>query len=303
MGVDHMIHTPVLQAEVSHWLSPAVQSSSLCIDATVGEGGHSAALLEAHPQLRMICIDRDYEMIVRAKARLKSFTARIQFVEAWFDEFLATYRGPAPQGILFDLGISMAHFRGSHGFSFRTTAPLDMRLDRGQHITAAHIVQRASLADLSAILKEYGEEPFATRIAQRIVEARGHRAISDTLTLNKIIMRAVPPRHRRGGIHPVTRSYQALRIAVNNELERLKRALPRALHLLVKGGRMLCIAFHSLEDRIVKHTLRDFQHKNRIEILTPRPLSPTSSERMANPACRSARLRVAQKNTSVDHDE
>ncbi len=291
-----LLHTAVLTPEVVAWLSPAVQSASLGIDATVGEGGHSVALLRAYPALQMICVDRDDEMILRARERLKCFAERVRFETAWFDEFLANYRGRPPQIVFFDLGISAVHLQSSsRGFSFRIPAPLDMRLDREQPLSAAHIVQRASHSELTRILKGYGEEPQAAAIARHIVAERRRRPIQDTQTLNKIIQRAQPPAYRRRALHPATRSYQALRIAVNNELERLKKALPQALRLLAPGGRILCISFHSLEDRIVKHTLRNFQMTNHITLLTPHPQRPTASERALNPSCRSARLRVAEK--------
>ena len=293
-----LLHTAVLTPEVVAWLSPAVQSSSLCIDATVGEGGHSAALLAAYPHLQMICIDRDDEMILRAKERLKCFAQRVQFETAWFDEFLTNYRGNPPQAVLFDLGISAVHLRNSsRGFSFRIPAPLDMRLDSRQSLSAAQIVQRASLSELTRMLKEYGEEPQAASIARHIVAERQRHPIQDTQALNRVIQRARPPSYRRRSLHPATRSYQALRIAVNNELDRLRKALPQALTLLAPGGRALCISFHSLEDRIVKHTFRNFQQAQHIAILTPHPQRPAAAERAHNPSCRSARLRVAEKPT------
>ena len=207
-----MAHVPVMLEEVVAYLLPVVEFPSLCIDATVGDGGHSAALLAAAPALSVICVDRDGDILERAKRHLSIFKDRVCYVQAWFDEFLAGYRGAPPQAVLFDLGVSSFQLRTpQRGFSFRLQAPLDMRLSTSQSTDASDILRRSSRAELTRIFSHYGEERFAAQIAQSVVERRKRAPILDTQTFNSVVVGAIPPRYRyRGRIHPATRCYQAL---------------------------------------------------------------------------------------------
>ena len=306
------VHKPVLLEAVLELLEPP-PGESLMVDATLGEGGHAEAFLSRFPGLTLFGVDKDEEILGRAKARLQRFTGRVELFRRGFAEFFERFdqAGRKPDRILLDLGVSLFHFEASgRGFSFRKSEPLDMRLEAGRGPTAAELVNASSEGELVRILREYGEEPFARRIARSIVCAREKAPIARSDELAELVRRAVPPEARRGRIHPATRTFQALRIAVNGELEELARALPAALAALAPGGRIGVISFHSLEDRAVK---RFFQERARactcppdspicqcggrreLEILTRKPVAPDEGERAANPASRSAKLRVARK--------
>ncbi|MFP3958778.1 MAG: 16S rRNA (cytosine(1402)-N(4))-methyltransferase RsmH [Spirochaetaceae bacterium] len=304
------LHTPVMPSEVLEWLVPS-DEEQLLVDATVGEGGHSALFLESHPTLHVIGVDADPRMTERAHSRLAQFGDRVELRQAWFDEFFDSYaEARAPDRILLDLGVSGYHFAGSgRGFSFRGTEPLDMRLAPDSGPSAEDLVHALTEGELADMIYEYGEERYARRIAERIVRERGNRRIATTADLAQIVWRAVPRQYRHGRIHPATRTFQALRIAVNRELERVERGLEAALRVLIPGGIIGVIAFHSLEDRRVKHCFRRHEYRSKraesepmslereslLRILTKKPLMPGEEERRRNPAARSARFRVARK--------
>lgn len=308
-------HTPVMPTEVLEWLSPA-EDEELLVDGTLGEGGHSALFLDAHPTLHVIGLDADPRMLERAATRLAPFGDRAELKQAWFDEFFSNYAAErAPTRILLDLGISSFHFSGSgRGFSFRSSEPLDMRLDPESGPSAEELVNTMDEKELADVIYAYGEERYSRRIAQRIVRERGSRRITTAGELADIVWHAVPGKYRHGRIHPATRTFQAIRIVVNRELERVERGLEAALRVLAPGGRIGVIAFHSLEDRIVKHSFRSHNYRSKehsdtpmsleweplLHVLTKKPLMPEEKEREANPASRSARFRVAQKLDSLE---
>jgi 16S rRNA (cytosine1402-N4)-methyltransferase len=307
------VHEPVLLEAALKLLEPPA-GESLLVDATLGEGGHAEAFLTRFRGLTVYGVDKDGEVLERARTRLRPFAGRVELFRRSFAEFFERFgelAGRRPDRILFDLGVSMFHFQASgRGFSFRMDEPLDMRLDPSSGLTAARLVNGSAEEELVRMLREYGEEPWARSIARAIVHARTAGSITRSSELAEVVRRAVPPKARHGRIHPATRTFQALRIAVNGELDELARALPAALAALAPGGRMGVIAFHSLEDRAVK---RFFQERARactcppespicqcggrreLEILTRKPVTPDPGERAANPASRSAKLRVARK--------
>lgn len=306
---SHVGHVPVLLSAVLEGLRP--RSGMSFIDATLGAGGHAAALLEASaPDGRLLGFDRDAAALEVARRRLARFGDRVRVVHASYAQIgrLAPAHGfEAVDGILFDLGLSSLQLDDpARGFSFRFDAPLDMRFDPRHGITAAELVNELPEERLAALLREYGEERHARRIARAIVAARPVRT---TGRLAEVVARAVPrARHER--IHPATRTFQALRIAVNEELEALERALPQAVELLRPGGRLAVISFHSLEDRIVKRFMRreaqdclcppeqlvcTCEHVARLRVITRKPIMATEEEIAANPRARSARLRLAER--------
>lgn len=288
------VHRSVLADEVLTYLEPS-KPESVFVDATLGEGGHSARFLQSFPSLRVVGVDADAVMMGRARERLAEYGERVEFVNGWFDDYFAdtTVR---PDRILMDLGISMFHFsHAGRGFSFKADEPLDMRLDADQERSAATLVNGLGESDLADLIYRYGEERLSRRIAARIVDARGDEPIATTKQLADIIWRSVPPSYRHGRIHPATRTFQALRIAVNGELERVERAIPLAVNRLAAGGRLGIISFHSLEDRIVKHRFRDIAASGSFEVLTRKPVIPGEKETSLNPAARSAKFRVIRR--------
>lgn len=303
-------HTPVMPTEVLEWLAPA-DDGELLVDGTLGEGGHSALFLDTYPTLRIIGLDADPRMLERAASRLAPFGDRAELRHAWFDEFFSSYAGErAPTRILLDLGISGFHFSGSgRGFSFRSSEPLDMRLDPDTGPSAAELVNTMGEKELADVIYNYGEERYSRRIAERVVRERSAGRIETAGELADIVWHAVPGTYRHGRIHPATRTFQALRIAVNAELDRIERGLEAALEVLAPGGRIGVIAFHSLEDRIVKHCFRRHNYRSKepadtpmsregeppVRVLTRKPLMPGEAERRRNPASRSARFRVAER--------
>jgi 16S rRNA (cytosine1402-N4)-methyltransferase len=301
-------HVPVLVREVIGYLAPL--RDGLVVDCTLGAGGHAAALLEAVPGLRIIGFDRDPQARHLAAGRLRRFGDRVRIIAGEFAELGALLRqaGIAKvDGVLADLGVSSMQLEtAERGFSFRREGPLDMRMGPGQ-LTASEIVNRYSEAELHKIFKEYGEERRARRIAQAVVERRTEKPIETTTELRRIVHRAVAggPRQR---IDPATRVFQALRIEVNRELDGLSRLLDQVADLLDRDGRLVVISYHSLEDRMVKHRLRDMargeidettgrrhSESRLIEVLTKKPVRPTPAEVAANPRARSARLRAARR--------
>ena len=283
------------------------------VDATVGEGGHLYAFLSQFPELRAIGIDADPEILKTARERLGGFGERVQFYSGWSHDFFAEYPGEykRPDTILIDLGISLFHYEKSgRGFSFRYDEKLDMRIDESSGISAAELIARLSEKDLADLLFANAEERYSRRIARAIGEAKSSGAINSSAVLAEIVERAVPPVYRHGPIHPATRTFQALRIAVNGELSRLEGLLEAAFRVLEPAGRLGVISFHSLEDRIVKNFFRE---KNRdcicppeapickcrgqraLTMLTRKGVSPGEEEIRKNPPSRSARFRAVEK--------
>lgn len=312
-----VIHTPVLLKPCLEYLSPAgepYENSAWMVDSTLGEGGHSNAFLSKFPSLNVIGIDADSVIQSRARERLAPYGDRMHFYNGWFNDFYASYpvEFPKPDLILFDLGISVFHYeRSGRGFSFRHDEPLDMRLDpNSEKESAADIVNGMNEEELANLIYLYGEEKFSRRIARAIVEARNGGKIESSKVLAEIIFNAVPANYRYGQIHPATRTFQALRIAVNSELRHIPDALHNAFNNLNVGGKLGVITFHSLEDRIVKNYFRNLGKKcvcppeisscrcggiPCAEILTRKPVGPSDEEIKENSPSRSAKLRVVRK--------
>ncbi len=305
------LHEPVLLAEVLTFLAP--RPGGQYIDATFGGGGHARAILAAsHPDGRLLALDADPAAVARAEQLARAFPGRVVPRRGNFRDLarLAREAGfAAVDGILFDLGLSSDQLADpARGFSFQHPGPLDMRFDPTEGEPAATIVNTWSAEALAELFWRYGEEPQARAIARAIVEARQRAPIRTTTELAELIVRTVGGRWQR--IHPATRVFQALRIAVNRELESLESGLAQALELLRPGGRLVVIAFHSLEDRIVKRFFRREAagclcppgtpvcvcgHTPRLHILTPKPVKPSAEEINRNPRSRSARLRAAER--------
>ncbi len=284
-----VFHEPVLLREVLGFLAP--KEGKLIVDATVGTGGHAEALLAQGA--RVVGIDQDPQSLEVARARLRPFGERFLALRGNFRklrELLATVDVAQVDGILFDLGLSSLHLsQAERGFSFQHEGPLDMRMDPDNPHRAEELVNGLPERELARILREYGEERLAERIAREIVKSRPIRTTGE---LARLVARCYPPGNYR--IHPATRTFQALRIAVNDELSALREALPQAVALLAPGGVLCVIAFHSLEDRIVKRFLREEARAGRVKLLTKKPVRPSPEEVARNPRARSARLRAAQ---------
>jgi 16S rRNA (cytosine1402-N4)-methyltransferase len=286
-------------SEVLSMLRPA--KGNVVVDATLGAGGHALEILpHILPGGRLVGIDRDPQILAVASERLRPFADAVWLVHASADEIdrvLASLGVSSVDGILFDLGVSSLQIdRPDRGFSFDKDGPLDMRMDPRLRRTAADLVNRESEASLATLLREYGDERFARRIARAIVQARERRPIRRTLELADLVTHALGrARASRSAIHPATRTFQALRIAVNDELGGIERALPLASQALRPGGRLVVIAFHSLEDRISKRFLSEQKKEGRLAPLTKKPLQPTEEEIARNPRSRSARLRAAER--------
>ncbi|MFU8826170.1 MAG: 16S rRNA (cytosine(1402)-N(4))-methyltransferase RsmH [Brevefilum sp.] len=301
-------HRPVLYHQVLEALAPV--SGSDYLDGTLGAGGHAEGILQASaPRGRLLGLDLDPEALAIARQRLFTFGDRAILQQASYRSALQVLKAIGwqhVQGIILDLGVSSMQIdRPARGFSFSQEGPLDMRFDQGQGPSAADLVNTLSQEALVKILREYGEERFAKRIASAII---ANRPIHTTADLAALVKAAVP--HYEPGIHPATRTFQALRIATNQELESLAQALPELLKCLAPGGRIAVISFHSLEDRIVKQFFRTeskdcicppeqpvctCNHKAAIKVLTKKPVRPEPDEIQENPRARSARLRVAEK--------
>lgn len=291
-------HIPVLKNEVLKYLDPKPNENF--IDCTVGEGGHSLAILEKNgPKGKVLGIDRDPEQIKNCKENLAKFKERLILVcdnFANLKEIVKRENFKKVSGILFDLGLSSWHLEKSgRGFSFQRDEPLIMRFDGKEGLTAKEIVNQWPEEKIKEILKNYGQERFAKKIAERIVEERKIKPIETTFQLVKIIEKAVPSWYLHRKIHFATKTFQALRIAVNEELENLKAGLQKALEVLNKGGRLVVISYHSLEDRIVKNFLKENEKKGVLKILTKKPIRPKGKEIKFNPRSRSAKLRAAIK--------
>jgi 16S rRNA (cytosine1402-N4)-methyltransferase len=271
-----------------------VKQSGVYIDGTVGLGGHAEGILKNMSGCTLIGIDQDEEALERAKERLKGYN--IHLVKGRFsnmEHIVESLGYKQVDGILLDLGVSSLQLKSEgRGFSFLKDETLDMRMDREQKLTAAKIINEYSEKDLANILWRYGEERFSRRIARAIVNAREKRPIRTCRELSQIIERTMG---RRGRIHPATKTFQALRIEVNNELTELSMAMDTAPNTLKRGGRFCVISYHSLEDRIVKHSLKKLADKGVVSIITKKPLIPQKEEQRLNPSSRSAKLRIAEK--------
>ena len=290
MGSIDAGHTSVLLEETLAQL--AVRPGGFWVDGTVGLGGHAAAILRASsPDGRLLGLDRDGETLERARGNLCGFAARVRLEQADFREIPRRLEGVAPDGVLLDLGISSAQLDDAdRGFSFQVDGPLDMRMDRDTTTTAADLVNRLPERELADLIYEFGQEPASRRIARAIARVRQERPIRTTTELADIVRRAAP-RSRRPGLHPATRTFQALRIRVNRELDRLPSALEEIARTLAPHGRLAVIAFHSLEDRAAKESFRQLAGRG-FRLLTRKPLRPGEDEIRRNPRARSARLRV-----------
>lgn len=288
-------HIPVLAGPVLEAFA-GLPDEGLLIDATVGGGGHSALLLEAHPGLRLIGLDQDPTALEAARQRLAAFSGRVTLVATNFAHYTPPERA---LGVLADLGVSSPQLDvAERGFSFRADAPLDMRMNPADGETAADLLDRLEESELADLIYAYGEERLSRRIARRIVEQRpwsgaaGAGPLRGTTALAYLVAGCYPPKARHGRLHPATRTFQALRIAVNDELAVLDTWLRRAPDWLVPGGRLAVISFHSLEDRRVKTA---FLADERLERITRKPLVADAAEQESNPRSRSAKLRVARR--------
>lgn len=296
------MHVPVLQKEVLKYLDPKPNENF--IDCTIGEAGHTLAILEKNaPYGKVLGIDWDKSQIscLRQnqgfKANLKNRLILISDNFVNLREIVEKTHFKRVSGILFDLGFSSWHLEASQkGFSFLRNEPLDMRYGQENPLTAEKILNYWSEIDIERILRDYGEEKFSERIAEEIIEARKVKSIKSTFQLIEIIKRTVPAWYQHRKNHYATKTFQALRIAVNDELNNLAKALPQAVEILNHDGRLVTISFHSLEDRIVKNFLREQAKEGLLKILTKKPIQPTKEEVINNPRSRSAKLRAAQKN-------
>lgn len=290
------LHAPVLVAETLAQLDPS--RGGLFVDCTVGLGGHSRALLE-HGAARVLGLDRDADALALAANALAAFGDRVELVHADYRDLDRVLDGRGIErvaGALADLGVSSMQLGADgRGFSFQRDEPLDMRMDRSRPPTAADLLADVDEEELANLIFQYGEERYSRRIARAIVQAREASPVTTTGELARIVRRAIPVRgHQR--IDPATRTFQALRIRVNRELEGLDTFLGAAARRLMAGGRLAVIAFHSLEDRIVKHTFRALAHAEAaIRILTKRPIEASDDEVASNPRARSAKLRAIER--------
>jgi 16S rRNA (cytosine1402-N4)-methyltransferase len=278
-------HIPVLSQEIITGLE--VVAGGWYLDATTGGGGHSELVLQAASDVNLVAIDRDIQALTAAKSRLKVYGDRVQFWQGNYADYQSS--GQKFDGIIADLGVSSVQLDvPERGFSFRQEAPLDMRMDRSQPTTAADLVNHTSEVELAKIIFTYGEERMSRQIARDIV---AQRPFITTTQLAYTIGGAVPKAYRYGRIHPATRTFQALRIAVNQELSSLEKFLAVAPTWLKPQGKIGLISFHSLEDRIIKHTLRENES---LKVLTKKPIIATEAELNTNPRARSAKLRWAE---------
>ena len=294
------MHRPVMLEEVLAWLQP--RAGGIYLDGTIGAGGHSQAILGASGQDgRIIGLDRDAAAVASAREKLSLFGDRVLIMQADYRDATGVVRDVTARrldGALLDLGVSSMQLdQAARGFSFMAEGPLDMRMDQWETLTAADLVNRLPEKELARILFEYGEERYARRIARAIIRRRERDPILTTLALVDVIRATVPPSYLHGRLHFATRTFQALRIAVNHELDGLDSSLRLVAGFLRPGGRLVVLSFHSLEDRIVKHTFRALAGGADADfaILTKRPLTPSEQECIENPRARSAKLRVLER--------
>ena len=307
-------HVPVLRDRIVDLLEPALSGpGSVCVDGTLGMGGHAEAILDRCPQARVIGLDRDVEALRLSGERLARFGDRFVGVHAVYDEIarvLEEHADGTASGILFDLGVSSLQLdEADRGFAYRHDAPLDMRMDQSQGITAADVLNTYSHGDLARILKTYGEERFAGRIASAIVREREKEPFTTSARLVEVLRAAVPAASQRSGGHPAKRTFQALRIEVNAELDVWERAVAAAIDVLAPGGRIAVLSYHSLEDRITKQAFARGassrtphgmpvelpEHAAYLRILTRGAEVPSEDEQHRNPRSASARLRAAER--------
>lgn len=283
------MHIPVLLEESTDLLLG--NGGNLYVDCTLGLGGHARRILEKNPSAFLIGIDRDPYALELAKENLKDFEGRFSLYHANFsdlDEVLRMEGVLRVDGFLFDLGVSMLQLKSPRGFSFQRDELLDMRMNPKDKLTAYYVVNHYPERELERIFREYGEEPYAKRVARAIVLARTKKPIETTGELVKVILSVLP--YKGGRIHPATRVFQAIRMEVNQELKSLETALHKTLDFLRTGGRLVVISFHSLEDRLIKNFI-----KNYLKPLTKKPIRPTMEEVRMNPASKSAKLRAGEK--------
>jgi len=308
-------HISVMRDTCVDLLTPAINKSEtpVVVDATLGLGGHSEALLESNPNLVLIGIDRDLDAIVKAKNRLAKYENRVKLNHAIFDEItdvVKSFGFRQVDGILFDLGVSSMQLdQSDRGFSYSQDAPLDMRMDRSTGITASEIVNTYAPGELVRILRTYGEEKFATRIVENIVKERAKAPLNSTAQLATLVKESIPAATRRTGGNPAKRTFQALRIETNDELGAVNRAIPQALELLKVGGRLVVMSFQSLEDRIVKEifaqattsgTPRDLpidlpEFAAKFALVVRGSVLPSEAEIAANSRAQSVRLRAIER--------
>jgi 16S rRNA (cytosine1402-N4)-methyltransferase len=308
-------HISVMRDTCVDLLTPAINKSEtpVVVDATLGLGGHSEALLESNPNLVLIGIDRDLDAIVKAKNRLAKFENRVKLNHAIFDEItevVNSFGFEKVDGILFDLGVSSMQLdQSDRGFSYSQDAPLDMRMDRSTGITASEIINTYAPGELVRILRTYGEEKFATRIVENIVKERAKAPLNSTAQLATLVKESIPAATRRTGGNPAKRTFQALRIETNDELGAVNRAIPQALELLKVGGRLVVMSFQSLEDRIVKEiftqattsgTPRDLpidlpEFAAKFALVVRGSVLPSEAEIAANSRAQSVRLRAIER--------
>ena len=310
--MNEFTHRPVLLDQCIEALN--IRPDGIYLDGTLGRAGHSGQIVRRLTTGRLLCVDRDQAALDAARERLAPWLDRVTLVHSNFDQvdgILDRLSLPGVDGMLFDLGVSSPQLDdGSRGFSYMADAPLDMRMDREEGVTAADVVNTWSQEELRRIIAQYGEERYAPQIAGAIVRRRGDKPIATTLELVEIIKSAMPGKALREKQHPAKRTFQAIRIAVNDELASVERMLRRAVPRLNRGGRLAVITFHSLEDRIVKTGLAEFARgctcppdfpvcvcgkTPDIKLVNKKPILPTEQEIEENPRARSAKLRVAEK--------
>jgi len=306
-----IVHRSVMAEETVEFLKPE-KPGSLFVDCTLGEGGHSERFLASFPDLQVWGVDADATIMAKARERLAPFGNRMAFANTWYDQFWLDYSlEQAPDRILFDLGISIFHYvESGRGFSFQGDEQLDMRLDASAGASVAQLLASGKEEQLADIIYQFGEERYARRIARAIVRDRALMPVQTTKQLADLVWRAVPADYRHGRIHPATRTFQALRIAVNDELGRIERALAFSFLRLSPGGKLGVITFHSLEDRIVKNFFKAKAREctcppeqfrctcDRVAeavVLTKKPVVAGEQEVRENPPSRSAKFRVLQK--------
>lgn len=297
MGKSYL-HNPVLAKEIVNFLNPA--PGQIIVDATIGGAGHSEQILHRIiPGGMLVGIDRDEETLRLASERLRPFNGSFKLINKNFryiKKILKDMGVDKVNGIIFDLGISSIQLEAwQRGFGIKNDGPLDMRMDRCQNITAKDLVNNLSEKELSIIIKNFGEERFHRKIARRIVEERKKKEISTTTELRDVILRSLPYINNKSRIHPATRAFQAFRIKVNDELGSIEEALVGLPEILEKGARACVISFHSLEDRIVKNSFKEFKAQGLFNVLTKKPIMADESEKINNPRSRSAKLRVVEK--------
>ncbi|MFI5068678.1 MAG: 16S rRNA (cytosine(1402)-N(4))-methyltransferase RsmH [Streptosporangiales bacterium] len=314
MGGSAAGHLPVMVEEVLDLFAPALQPrGAIVVDATLGRAGHARALLDAHPGLTLIGVDTDTQAIEESRRLLAPYAGRVTLVHAVYDqlpEVLASAGDLRVQGILFDLGVSSPQLdEAERGFAYSYDAPLDMRMDQSRPLTAAEVVNTYPASRLAQVLRDYGEERFARRIADAVIRERDRAPLSSTSQLAAIVRDSIPAPARRTGGNPAKRTFQALRIEVNGELDALRRALPAALDGLAVGGRIVVIAYHSLEDRAVKTALAQASAdrtppglpvplesaRPAFRLLTRGAQRPSPEEVSRNPRATAARLRAAER--------